>query len=137
MLLFETTCLPVPKAGEALVRIEAAGVSGFDVMLRGHRFPGFPPMPCVPGEKFVGQVESVGQDVGDLEPSQRVGAWTFGKAGGYAGHVVKRPAAELVPVPEGPSTRISPRRFRSARPRAHRVLEEGKVPGNLVLVADP
>ena len=82
VLQFEACSLPKPNAGEARVRIEAAGVSAYDVMLRGHRFPGFPPVPYVPGEDLVGIVEAVGEHVAGLEPGERVGAWTFGDAGG-------------------------------------------------------
>lgn len=100
VLRLEAFDLPEPRADEACVRIEAAGVSAYDVMLRGHRFPGFPPVPYTPGEDFVGIVEAVGQNVTGLEPGQRVGAWTFGDAGAYAEHII-RPAAQLVPVPDG------------------------------------
>lgn len=100
VLQFEASSNPEPGPHEARVRIEAAGVSAYDVMLRGHRFPGFPPVPYTPGEDFVGIVEAVGKNVSGLQPGQRVGAWTFGDAGGYAEHIT-RPAAQLVPVPGG------------------------------------
>ena len=45
VLEFVETPLPVPRPGEARVRVEAAGVSAYDVMLRGHRFPGFTKVP--------------------------------------------------------------------------------------------
>ena len=92
--------LPEPGAHQVRVRVEAAGVSAYDVMLRGHWFPGFPPLPYTPGEDFVGIVDKVGSDVADLRPGQRVGGWTFGDAGSYAEYLC-RPASELVPVPDG------------------------------------
>lgn len=42
--------LPIPKSGEARVKVEAAGVSGYDIMLRRHWFPGFTKPPYTPGE---------------------------------------------------------------------------------------
>jgi NADPH2:quinone reductase len=92
--------LPEPDADQVRVRVEAAGVSAYDVMLRGHWFPGFPSVPYTPGEDFVGIVDKVGTGVADLRPGQRVGGWTFGDAGSYAEYLC-RPAAELVPVPDG------------------------------------
>lgn len=92
--------LPEPGADQVRVRVEAAGVSAYDVMLRGHRFPGFPSVPYTPGEDFVGIVDKVGSDVSDRRLGQRVGGWTFGDAGSYAEHLC-RPAAETVPVPDG------------------------------------
>lgn len=101
-----TAALPEPNADEVLVRVEAAGVSSYDVMLRGHRFPGFPSVPYTPGEDFVGVIETVGATVRDLTPGQRVGGWTFGDAGSYAEYI-RRPAAEVVPVPEGLAPEIA------------------------------
>lgn len=89
--------MPEPGPDEVRVRLEAAGVSAYDVMLRGHWFP---PMPYTPGEDFVGIVDKVGTSVTDLEVGQRVGGWTFGDAGGYAEYLC-RPAADLVSVPDG------------------------------------
>ena len=91
--------MPEPGAGEVRVRVEAAGVSAYDVMLRGHWFPGFPSLPYTPGEDFVGIVDKVGSDVAELQSGQRVGGWTFGDAGSYAEYLC-RPASELVPVPD-------------------------------------
>ena len=91
--------MPEPGPGEVRVRVEAAGVSAYDVMLRGHWFPGLPPMPYAPGEDFVGIVDKVGTRVSGLQVGQRVGGWTFGNAGGYAEYLC-RPAADLVAVPD-------------------------------------
>ncbi len=90
--------LPTPKANEARIRIEAVGVSGYDLMLRRYRFPGFPKTPYTPGEDVVGIVDAVGEEVADLMPGQRVAGWTFGEGGGYAEYVC-RPVDTLVPVP--------------------------------------
>lgn len=92
--------VPEPEANEVRVRVEAAGVSAYDVMLRGHRFPGFPAVPYTPGEDFVGIVDKVGHGVRDVHVGQRVGGWTFGDGGCYAAYLC-RPAADMVPVPDG------------------------------------
>ncbi len=92
--------MPEPGPGDVRVRVEAAGVSAYDVMLRGHWFPGLPSMPYTPGEDFVGIVDKVGARVSGLQVGQRVGGWTFGDVGGYAEYLC-RPAADLVAVPDG------------------------------------
>ncbi|MEP3275859.1 MAG: alcohol dehydrogenase catalytic domain-containing protein, partial [Stappiaceae bacterium] len=91
---------PAPAASEVRIRVEAAGVSGYDLMIRRHWFFGFTQTPYTPGEDVVGVVEAVGQDVTRFKIGQRVAGWTFGQGGGYSKMVV-RPAETLVPVPEG------------------------------------
>jgi NADPH2:quinone reductase len=94
-----TEDLPEPGPGEVRVKTLAAGVSSYDVMLRGHWFPGVKP-PYTPGEDVVGLVDKLGEGVSHLEPGQRVALWTFGDAGGYAESICT-PADRAVPVPEG------------------------------------
>lgn len=91
---------PTPAAGEVRVRVEAAGVSGYDLMIRGHWFLGFTKTPYTPGEDLVGIVDAVGPDVTHFEIGQRVAGWTFGQ-GGACSEMVVRPAETLVPVPDG------------------------------------
>lgn len=92
-----TEDLPEPGPGEIRVKTIAAGVSSYDVMLRGHWFPGQKP-PYAPGEDIVGLVDKLGDGVLGLEVGQRVALWTFGDAGGYAEYV-STPAERAVPVP--------------------------------------
>jgi len=92
--------LLTPAAGEVRIRVEAAGVSGYDLMIRRHWFFGFTKTPYTPGEDVVGIVEAVGQDVTKFKTGQRVAGWTFGQGGGYSEMVI-RPAETLVPVPDG------------------------------------
>ncbi|WP_299502887.1 zinc-binding dehydrogenase [uncultured Roseobacter sp.] len=91
---------PVPGAGEVRIRIEAAGVSGYDLMIRGHWFLGFTKTPYTPGEDFVGILDAIGPGVSNFAIGQRVAGWTFGQGGGYAEMIV-RPAETLVSVPDG------------------------------------
>ncbi|WP_368187858.1 zinc-binding dehydrogenase [Aestuariibius sp. HNIBRBA575] len=89
-----------PAAGHVRIRVEAAGVSGYDLMLRKHWFFGFPKTPYTPGEDLVGIVDAVGQGVSAFKVGQRVASWTFGQGKGYS-QMVNRPAETLVAVPDG------------------------------------
>jgi NADPH2:quinone reductase len=93
-----TEDLPEPGPGEVRVRTVAAGVSSYDVMLRGHWFPGVKP-PYTPGEDVVGFVDKLGEGVSHLELGQRVALWTFGDAGCYSEFICAQ-ADRAVPVPE-------------------------------------
>ncbi|MDH3679922.1 MAG: zinc-binding dehydrogenase [Acidimicrobiia bacterium] len=92
--------VPEPQHGEARVKVAAAGVSAFDLMIRSIWFPGNPSPPFTPGEDVVGVVDELGDGVSTLEPGQMVAGWTFGDGGGYSEYVC-RPASQLVPVPTG------------------------------------
>lgn len=86
--------IPQPKAGEALIKIKAAGVNFIDVYHRTGQYPGS--LPFTPGMEGAGVVEAVGPEVTEVKPGDRVAyAMQMGSYGEYA--VV--PAAKLVPVP--------------------------------------
>lgn len=76
--------MPVPAAGELVVRMEAAGVAFGDVTQRQGRNPG--KVPAVLGYDVVGVVVAVGPDTPGFVLGQRVAALTM--TGGYASHVV-------------------------------------------------
>jgi NADPH2:quinone reductase len=90
--------LTEPGPGEVRVAVRATGAGGTDVTMRRGTYPYAPPLPFVPGYEVVGDVEAVGAGVTDLRVGQRVAALLV--HGGYAEKVI-RPAAELVPVPDG------------------------------------
>ncbi len=90
--------LPQPQAGEVRVRVLAAGVSAYDVMLRSKWFPGFPSTPFTPGADIVGEVDRLGPGVSSVEPGQRIAAGPFPDNGGYSEYVCL-PADDAVPVP--------------------------------------
>lgn len=100
VLQIEELPTPRPGAGEALVRVEAAGINFIDVYMRTGAYGG--EMPMTLGSEGAGAVEAVGQDVSDIRVGQRV-AWAS-VSGSYATHVVAR-ADKLVPVPDGVSNR--------------------------------
>jgi NADPH:quinone reductase-like Zn-dependent oxidoreductase len=95
--------LPEPSAGEARVKVLAAGVSAYDLMFRSSgTLPGTPDVPFTLGVDVVGMVDKVGDGVSTLEAGQMVAGATFG-AGGLGGYTefICLPASELVPVPVG------------------------------------
>ncbi|MCP4965488.1 MAG: zinc-binding dehydrogenase [bacterium] len=94
-----TENMPEPGPGEVRIKSEAAGVSSYEVMLRGHWFPGVKP-PYTPGEDVVGLVDKLGEGVTGLEVGQRVASWTFGDAGCYSEYVCTK-ADRAVSVPQG------------------------------------
>ena len=91
---------PQPKAGEALIRVEAAGVNFIDVYNRTGLYKA--PMPFTLGQEGAGTVLAVASDVADLSPGDRV-AW-YVPFGAYA-EKAALPADRLVKVPEAITTR--------------------------------
>jgi len=63
---------PKPGAGEALVRIEAAGVNPVESYLRSGTYAIKPSLPFTPGSDGAGVVESVGPGVTEFKPGDRV-----------------------------------------------------------------
>jgi NADPH2:quinone reductase len=89
---------PEPKAGEARVRVLAAGVSLPDVLAREGVHPETPRVPFTPGWDLVGVVDRVGPGPAEIEAGRTVTAMPI--SGAYAEYVCL-PQRELVPVPEG------------------------------------
>jgi NADPH:quinone reductase len=100
VLRFEDLPEPVPKPGEAVVKIDAAGVNFIDTYHRTGLYP--VSLPLTLGQEAAGTVTAVGDGVTALKAGDRV-AWT-GVFGSYAqfGAV---PAARLVTLPKGVSTK--------------------------------
>jgi len=93
---------PSPGPGQALVRVEAAGVNFIDIYQRSGQYQLEPPI--LIGHEGAGVVEAVGPDVEGLTAGERV-AWA-GCLGSYATHVVA-PANKLVPVPPDVDSRVA------------------------------
>lgn len=83
-----------PGAGQARVRVHAAGVNFIDVYFRTGAYPR--PLPFVAGLEGAGVVEAVGSGVAQLAPGDRV-AWASAP-GSYA-EVLVAPAGQLVKLP--------------------------------------
>src|SRR5215471_2262955 len=97
-LQVRTAEVPAPAAGQAVIRMEATGVSFAEQQMRRGRYYDQPPFPFVPGYDVVGTVAAVGDGADPALAGQRVAALT--KVGGWASHVVVD-AADAVPVPAG------------------------------------
>ncbi|MEU8180064.1 zinc-binding dehydrogenase [Micromonospora sp. NPDC049044] len=88
--------MPVPARGQALVQVEATGISFAEQQMRHDRYPGQPKFPFVPGYDLVGTVRAVGPGADDALIGTRVAAVT--KTGGWASHALVDIDA-LTPVP--------------------------------------
>ncbi|MFO0762059.1 MAG: quinone oxidoreductase [Byssovorax sp.] len=95
VLTLEEHETPAPGPGQALVRVEAAGVNFIDIYQRSGQYKVPPPMPL--GLEGAGVVEAVDQGVSSVQPGDRV-AWAS-YPGSYATHVAIA-AERLVPVPD-------------------------------------
>lgn len=100
VLVVDTIPVPRPSRGEALVRIEAAGVNFIDVYKRAGLYK--VPLPATLGEEGAGTVIAVGDAVSELRVGDRV-AWAT-VLGSYAEYAVV-PAAKLVTLPNAMSAR--------------------------------
>ena len=98
-LRYEDVAAPSPGAGEALVKISAAGVNFIDVQHREGRYKP-PAFPFTVGSEAAGTVEAVGTDVRNVAVGDRV-AYAM-VLGAYAEYAVV-PAQRLLPVPSGVS----------------------------------
>jgi len=99
-LRYEDVPDPRPQAGEAIVRVEAAGVNFIDVYHRTGLYK--VAFPATLGQEGAGTVLEVGADVRDVAPGDRV-AWAS-LLGAYAEKEAV-PANRLVKLPGGLSAR--------------------------------
>src|SRR5690348_15479996 len=99
-LCYEDVEWPAPGPGQALVKIEAAGVNFIDVYHRSGRYP--VATPYTPGQEGGGVVAALGAGVADLAVGARV-AYT-NVLGAYAEYAVV-PADRLMALPDGVTTK--------------------------------
>jgi NADPH2:quinone reductase len=95
----ELADIPQPTAGpgEALVRVKAAALNFFDLLIIAGKYQVKPPFPFSPASEFAGIVESVGAGVTDVAVGDRV----LGSTGhGTAREYIVVPAKQLVKIPE-------------------------------------
>ena len=105
VMRLEELLTPVPRSGEALVRIQAASVNFLDVQKRRgelvgqafyHRAGGSEPdLPATLGSQGVGVVEALGPEVNNTKVGARVAFW----GDSYATHALV-PAQRLIAIPE-------------------------------------
>jgi NADPH:quinone reductase-like Zn-dependent oxidoreductase len=88
---------PLPRSGEVLIEVAAAGVNRADISQREGHYAPPPGAPDWPGLEVSGTVKSLGDGVSGLAVGDRVCALLGG--GGYASLAVAR-AAHTLPVPD-------------------------------------
>jgi len=128
--LTDTGPVPKPGAGEALVKIHAAGVNFVDIYHRRGTYP--LTLPFIPGLEAAGVVEAVGEKTAGSRPGDRV-AYT-GHAGSYSEYTTIA-VSQLIPLPEGLSF-TEGAAFPLQGMTAHYLLHEFRrpKPGDTVLV---
>jgi NADPH2:quinone reductase len=88
---------PAPGPGEAVVRIKAAALNFFDLLIIAGKYQHKPPFPFSPASEFAGIVESIGPGVTEFAPGDRV----MGSTGwGAARESLAAGTDRLVKIPE-------------------------------------
>ena len=100
VLRYEDVAEPAPKAGEAVVKVDAAGINYIDVYQRSGQYK--LALPLTLGLEAGGTVTAVGPNVAEVKVGDKV-AYT-GSPGAYAQYAAV-PAARLVTLPAGLTTR--------------------------------
>jgi NADPH2:quinone reductase len=90
--------MPVPAAGEVLIRVAAAGVNRPDVFQRRGRYAPPPGASDIPGLEVSGVIEALGPGQSEWRVGDAVCALVTG--GGYAEYCVA-PAPQCLPLPRG------------------------------------
>lgn len=89
---------PVASPREVVVKVEAAGLNFFDLLLIAGKYQFRPEFPFSPAAEFAGVVESIGEGVTEFTPGERV----MGYAGwGAARERLAVAADRLVKIPDG------------------------------------
>jgi NADPH2:quinone reductase len=101
-LVYEEVADPQAGPGQAVVRIEAAGLNFIDIYHRTGFYKVATPPPFVLGQEAAGTVTAIGEGVSEVAVGDRV-AWC-GVLGTY-GELAAVPAARLVKLPDGVSAR--------------------------------
>ncbi|HEX7820997.1 MAG TPA: NAD(P)H-quinone oxidoreductase [Sphingobium sp.] len=92
-----TLPVPVPSAGEVLIRVRAAGVNRPDMMQREGKYPPPPGAPVTPGLEVAGDIVAIGRGVDTVFLGGRVCALIPG--GGYAEYALAH-ADHCLPLPD-------------------------------------
>jgi NADPH2:quinone reductase len=92
-----TRPVPQPKAGEVLIRVQAAGVNRPDLLQRKGLYPAPVGVTDIPGLEVAGEIALRGTGAGRLKTGQDVVALVSG--GGYAEYCIA-PAAQCLPAPK-------------------------------------
>jgi len=95
-LVYEDISTPLPDPGQVLVKIHSVGLNFIDVYFRSGLYKS--PLPFVPGMEAAGTVDTIGENVTDFKPGDRVAY--AGIIGAYAEYALV-PADQLIRIPEG------------------------------------
>ena len=95
-LAFEELPSPRPGPGEVVISVRAASVNFPDVLIIQNKYQFKPPLPFSPGSELAGVVKEVGAEVRNVQPGDRVMAFTT--YGAFA-EEAKTEATRLVPLP--------------------------------------
>ena len=98
VLKVATRPLPLPKPGEVLIRVAAAGVNRPDCLQRAGTYAPPPGASDLPGLEVAGTVVALGEGVAQWREGDQVCALTPG--GGYAQYCIT-PAGHCLPLPKG------------------------------------
>ena len=99
-VVIEELGMPVAGSGEVLVRVEAAALNFFDLLITRGKYQYKPELPFSPCAEFAGVVEASGEGVSRFETGQRV----MGNIGwGAAREFVVVPENVLTPLPDAVS----------------------------------
>ena len=98
VLQYEDVPVPEPKAGEVLIKVEAAALNRADLSLRRGAYRISPDqLPVIPGREFAGTVEKLGGGVKQFQLGQRVVGYP--SLGGYAEYAAAK-ESEVRPIPD-------------------------------------
>src|SRR6266576_1524492 len=102
VLQYEDIPVPEPKAGEVLIKVEAAALNRADLGLRKGTYRiSADALPIIPGREFAGAIEKLGAGVNEFKAGQRVVAYP--SLGGYAEYALAK-ASEIRPIPDAVTT---------------------------------
>ena len=90
VLTLEDVPDPKPGPGEVVVRVRAAGVNPVDAYIHSGTYARKPPLPYTPGQDGAGEVESIGADVKEVRPGDRVYIAGVGRTVAGAGTYAER-----------------------------------------------
>jgi NADPH2:quinone reductase len=95
------TPTPSLRSGEVLVRVHAAGINFFEILMRQDRYAVTPKLPMMLGVEAAGVIQATADGVASPAVGARVAVPLFaiGRSGGYTEYVVAD-AASVVPLPD-------------------------------------
>jgi NADPH:quinone reductase len=97
-LLVQEVASPIPKAGQVLIEVHAAGVNFPDTLIIQKKYQFVPELPFSPGGEVAGVVKALGEGVRHLQIGDRViGSATYG---GFAQELLVQ-AERVIPIPDG------------------------------------